>query len=58
MTSQERREQAEIKQLARIAQISAVRTLSEQGKTNLEIANILEISESSVRLILNPNDNT
>ena len=50
--SQERQDKVEAARLAHIARIAMVKTLREGGSSNLEIAQLLGISESSVRQIL------
>jgi predicted transcriptional regulator len=52
MTSQERQDKAEAARLAHVARLRMARTLKNEGRTNLEIAQLLGLSENSVRLVL------
>lgn len=55
MTTSEDRERAfEERRLAHTAQIAMVNTLSSEGRSNSEIAQILGINESTVREVLKP----
>lgn len=52
MTSQDRQDKTEAARLAHVARLRKVRTLKDEGRTNVEIAQHLGLSENTVRLVL------